>query len=49
MRLAARAVEIVAAVRRAGYAGALAWSVLAEDKASDFASAADQLRFPGRA
>jgi hypothetical protein len=41
--------EIVAAVRRAGYAGALAWSVLAEDKASDFASAADQLRFPGRA
>ena len=36
--------EIVASARRAGYAGALAWSVLAQDRASDFASAADQIR-----
>lgn len=41
--------EIVAAARRAGYAGALAWSVLAEDRASDFASAADELRLERRA
>jgi hypothetical protein len=40
--------DIVAAARRAGYTGALAWSVLAEDRASDFASAADQLRLQRR-
>ena len=49
-RLAADAAsEIVAAARRAGYVGALAWSVLAEDQASDFASAADELRLERRA
>jgi hypothetical protein len=41
--------EIVAAARRAGYAGALAWSVLAEDPASDFASAAGALGLQARA
>jgi hypothetical protein len=35
--------DIVAAAKRAGYSGALAWSMLAEDPASDFASAADPL------
>lgn len=37
--------EIVAAARRAGYMGALAWSVLARDRASDFAASADGLGF----
>ena len=41
--------EIVASAQRAGYAGALAWSVLAADRASDFASAAGQLRLGRRA
>lgn len=41
--------EIVACAKRAGYAGALAWSVMAEDRASDFASVAEQLRFERRA
>ena len=41
--------DIVAAAQRAGYAGALAWSVLAEDRASDFASAAEPLGLTRRA
>jgi len=41
--------EIVAGARRAGYAGALAWSVLARDTASDFASAAGALGLSARA
>jgi hypothetical protein len=41
--------EIVAAAKRAGYAGALAWSMLAQDKASDFASAAEDLQLVRRA
>ena len=41
--------EIVRIARRAGYAGALAWSAMAEDGASDLASAADELRLGRRA
>jgi hypothetical protein len=41
--------EIVAAARRAGYSGALAWSVLSRDAASDFGSAAEQLSLSRRA
>jgi hypothetical protein len=41
--------EIVRAARQAGYAGALAWSVLASDTASDFASVADAMRLGSRA
>lgn len=37
--------DIVAAARRAGYEGALAWSMLADDRASDFASAASEISF----
>jgi hypothetical protein len=37
--------EIVGAARRAGYMGAFAWSVLARDRASDFASSASDLGF----
>jgi hypothetical protein len=37
--------EILTAARRAGYMGALAWSVLADDRASDFAASAEALGF----
>lgn len=41
--------EIVALARRAGYVGALAWSVLATDRATDFASAVADLGLERRA
>lgn len=41
--------DIVATARKAGYAGALAWSMLAEDRASGFVSAADALGLGRRA
>ena len=41
--------EIVGQARRSGYMGALAWSVLATDRATDFASAAVNLGLERRA